>query len=339
MPLAEQGDAVQHASMKIRWVLGGAATLAAAAGALLIPVGGDAEARSAPGEKVRPMDLSAHGDARPSRPLRTLFIHHSCGGQLLAEAGADVQPAGNCIYASHPNGGGLKRLLTESGYEVHEASYGSVIGEDTDMFHWLPKFRGQMDRVLRTAHQDEVYADGRQNQIVLFKSCFPNNEFAAAGAPPGNPEGPELTVWNARASLAAILPELQKHPEVLFVYVTAPAIAPKAPKVRLYKVLLNKARGRGTGPGPDDIARSAELARQFNSWVVSSEGWLKDYPLKNVAVFDYYDVLTGNGQSNLLVYPTREGSDSHPARAGNERAAAAFIPFINRAVRRAGLSD
>jgi hypothetical protein len=155
--------------MKIKWLLGGAAALAAAAVALVVPVGGGGEAQSAPREKVEPMDLSAHGDAKPSRPLRTLFIHHSCGGQLLAEPGADVQPAGNCIYTSHPNGGGLKRLLGENGYEVHEASYGSVIGEDTDMFHWLPKFRGQMDRVLKTSHQDEVYPDDRRNQIVMFK--------------------------------------------------------------------------------------------------------------------------------------------------------------------------
>jgi hypothetical protein len=325
--------------MKMKWLLGGAVALIAAAGALLVPVGGGGTARSAPKEKVEPMDLSAHADGKPSHSLRTLFIHHSCGGQLLADVGPDVQPGGNCIYTSHPNGGALKRLLGDSGYELHEASYGSVIGEDTDLFHWLPKFRGQMDRVLKVSHQDEVYPDDRKNQIVIFKSCFPNNEFVGEGTAPGNPAGPDLTVWNAKASLAALLPELKKHPEVLFIYVTAPAIAPKPEKLRLYRYVLSAARGRSPGPGPEEIAKSAELARQFNSWVVSTDGWLKEYPEKNVAVFDYYDVLTGNGQSNLLVYPTGDGHDSHPARAGNERAAAAFIPFINRAVRRAGLSD
>ena len=73
---------------------------------------------------------------------------------------------------------------------MHEASYGSVVGEDTDLFHWADKFRGQMDLVLRTDRQDTTYPDARRNQIVVFKSCFPNNEFEAEGEPPGNPPGP-----------------------------------------------------------------------------------------------------------------------------------------------------
>jgi hypothetical protein len=325
--------------MSKRWILGAAAAAVAALGALLIPVGGGGEARSAPREKVQGLDLSAFPDAKPASPLRLLFIHHSCGGQLLADPGPDADPGKNCIYTSHSNGGGLKRLLGGAGYDVHEASYGSVIGEDTDMFHWLPKFRDKMDAVLKVSHQDELYPDDRRNQIVAFKSCFPNNELVAEGEAPGDPAGPELTVWNAKASLSALLPELQKHPNVLFVYVTAPPIAPKPPKVRLYKLLLKKARGQSAGPSADDIAKSADLARQLNGWVASRDGWLKDYPGKNVVVFDYYDALTGNGQTNLLAYPTGDGHDSHPARVGNERAAAAFVPFLNRAVRRAGLSN
>lgn len=325
--------------MKKKWILVGAAMLSAALGALLIPVGRGGEAQSAPREKVQPVDLSAFPDARPAAPLRLLFIHHSCGGQLLADPGADVDPGQNCIYTTHSNGGGLKRQLGDSGYEVHEASYGSAIGEDTDMFHWLPKFRDKMDTVLKVSHQDELYPDDRRNQIVMFKSCYPNNRFVAEGVAPGDPAGPDLTVWNAKATLSALLPELKKHPEVLFVYVTAPPNAPKAPKVRLYRYLLRVARGRSPGPSADDLAKSADLARQFNSWVVSRDGWLKDYAEKNVVVFDYYNTLTAGGQTNLLAYPTHDGYDSHPARVGNERAAAAFIPFINRAVRRAGLSN
>jgi hypothetical protein len=324
--------------MTKKWILGGAAALIAALGALVAPVGGRGEARSAPAERVQGVDLAGFPDAKPERPLRLLFLHHSCGGQLLADPGPDVDPGGHCIYTTHENGGGLRRLLGESGYEVHEASYGSAIGEDTDLFHWLPKFRDKMDTVLKVSHQDELYPDDRRNQIVTFKSCFPNNEFVGEGTAPGDPAGPELTVWNAKASLSSLLPELRRHPEVLFVYVTAPPIAPRPPKVRLYKYLLQKARGQSAGPSAEEIARSADLARRFNSWVVKKDGWLKDYPERNVVVFDYYDALTDHGQSNLLAYPTKGGHDSHPARAGNERAAAAFVPFLHRAVRRAGLS-
>ena len=49
-------------------------------------------------------------------------------------------------------------------------------------------------------------------------------------------------------------------------------------------------------------------------------------------------VLTG-GRSNLLVFPTGDGFDSHPAAEGNLRAAASFVPFLERAVRRAGLAS
>jgi lysophospholipase L1-like esterase len=87
------------------------------------------------------------------------------------------------------------------------------------------------------------------------------------------------------------------------------------------------------------LTRQGALAREFNDWTVASDGWLMDYPLKNVVVFDLFDLLTGDGSSNLLRYPTDDGYDSHPSRIGNDKVAEALIPFINRAVRRAGLAD
>ena len=280
---------------------------------------------------VQRLDLSDYADAPPAEPLRLLFIHHSCGGQLLATPGPDAGT--NCIYTSNPNGGGLLLRLKKNSYEVHQASYGSRIGENTDLFDWPPKFRDQMDRVLSCDFQDTRYADGRRNQIVVFKSCFPNNHFTSAGTAPGNPGGPELTVWNARAAYAALLDEFRKHPEVLFVCVTAPPLAPQTPPQPRWKQLAREILGRD-----DHRATSASLAREFNDWLAGRAGWLKDYPLTNVAVFDYYDILTGNGASNLSLYPTGDGLDAHPSREGNEKAAEAFVPFLNRAVRRAGLT-
>jgi hypothetical protein len=302
---------------------------------MLIPVGGGEAAVSVPRERPRHLDLSAFPDTRPEGKRRLLFIHHSCGGQLLAPPGPDRQSGGRCIYDSHPNGGSLRKLLGENGYEVHEASYGSVVGEDTDLFHWADKFRGQMDLVLRTDRQDVTYPDARRNQIVVFKSCFPNNELEAEGTPPGNPQGPELTVWNARAALLALLPIFRKHPDVLFVYLTAPPVAPRPPRERLFRKVLGALRGEPGPPTPEAIARSAALARAFNNWAASTDGWLAGYDLPNLVVFDLYDVLTGEGKSNLLAYPTRGGTDSHAAQEGNERVARAFVPFLHRAVRRA----
>jgi hypothetical protein len=58
---------------------------------------------------------------------KLLFIHHSCGGQLLCDRGPAVETS-RCVYTSHPNGGGLRGKLTEAGYQVSEASYGSKLG-------------------------------------------------------------------------------------------------------------------------------------------------------------------------------------------------------------------
>ncbi|HZO17124.1 MAG TPA: hypothetical protein VFB62_27795, partial [Polyangiaceae bacterium] len=209
------------------------------------------------------------------------------------------------------------------------------IGEDTDLFDWLPKFRDKMDKVLRVKLNDELLPQGERNDIVVFKSCFPNNDFVGEGDIPGNPAGPELTVTNAKAALTSLLPEFEKHPDVLFVYVTAPANAPEAPSQPAWKWLAKTVLGK---PQPADIiARQASLARVFNRWVVDENGWLKGYTKNNVVVFDYYEILTG-GESDLSKYPTGDGRDSHPSREGNERAAREFVPLLNRAVRRSSLS-
>ena len=281
---------------------------------------------------VQRFDLSGYADTPPSKPLRLLFIHHSCGGQLFASPGSDNGT--NCIYISNPNGGGLRSRLEKNSCEVHQASYGSRIGQNTDIFDWPPKFRGQMEQILSCDFQDTSYTYGRRNQIVVFKSCFPNNDFVSAGTPPGNPAGPELTVWNARAAYAMLLDEFRKYPNVLFVCVTAPPLAPRASPQPRWKQLAKKVLGRG-----NRLATSAPLAREFNNWLSGKDGWLKDYSLTNVVVFDYYDILTGNGASDLSLYPTGDGCDSHPSREGNAKAAEAFVPLLNRAVRRAGLAQ
>ena len=277
------------------------------------------------------MDVRSEPAIGARTKLDLLFIHHSCGGQLLAPGGAAEGQF--CIYRSHPNGGGLRRRLEDQGYLVHEASYGSAIGEDTDLFDWVPKFRDRMDAVLATSRQDERLPAGRTNPIVVFKSCYPNNAFIAEGAPPGDPRGPTLTYWNARATLTALLPEFAKHPDVLFVYVTAPPLAPK----RREPVYIWVARKVGVLPARVPLEHGAALARRVDDWVTSPSGWLAEYPGRNVAVFDYYDVLTGGG-FNLLAFPTGGGFDSHPSSEGNTRAAELFVPFLDRAVRAAGLA-
>jgi hypothetical protein len=261
--------------------------------------------------------LAADGKAETVTNL--LFIHHSCGGQLLADqgpaSGGDRESGERCIYVSHPNGGGLRTELEKAGFKVNEASYGSTVGEDTDICHWNRKFRDQMDVILRTERQDKLLPEGQTNAIVVFKSCFPNNEFVAAGDEPGDPDSCQRTVANAKAAYRALLPYFAQHPEVLFVALTPPAVAQPKPvgiKEKFKSVFKSKP--------------TADLARAFSTWLVND--WRAEYRLRNILVFDYYDVLTNDGASDWSAFPTHEGRDSHPSSSGNRRAASAFLPFL-----------
>ncbi len=260
-------------------------------------------------------------------PVRLLFIHHSCGGQLLAEPGAQdgggKDSAARCIYRSHPNGGGLRSLLQAAGYEVHEATYGSLLGEDTDICHWRRKFAERMDRILACDEQDRSYADGRTNEIVVFKSCYSSIDFTGPGEEPGDPDSAQQTLANAKAAYRALLPLFRSRPDVLFVAVTAPPRAEPQPQG------LKDRLGAAFRRGPD----SADHAHALHAWMADREGgWLRDYDLPNVAVFDYHAILTDGRSAKWSAYASGGGSDSHPNREGNARAAAAFVPFLDAAV-------
>src|SRR3954466_14133132 len=152
------------------------ASLLLLAGAAFVRIGGGAPQEARAPRAVTPQDFSAFSPAPPAQPLELLFIHHSCGGQLLAAVGTE-EARGNCIYDKHPNGGGLRQRLSAEHYAVHEASYGSEIGEATDLFDWLPKFRTKMDKILSVELNDHPLPTGVRNQVVVFKSCFPNSAF------------------------------------------------------------------------------------------------------------------------------------------------------------------
>jgi hypothetical protein len=303
---------------------------------LRIPSGGGTSEAAHSLQPVKTMDLSPFSAQPPKTPLRLLFIHHSVGGALLADPGPE-QATGDCIWKSHPNGGGARSLLSQSGYEVHEASYGSELGEATDRFDWVPKFRDKMDKVLACDLNDRRLPDGQRNQIVVFKSCFPNNELVGEGTAPGNANGPEMTVWNAKATMNALRDVLEKRPDVLFVYVTTPPLAQGSQSEPAWKWLAKELLRKPHAA--EKLEKAGPLAREINNWIVAEDGWLAGYKGKNIVVFDYYDILTDHGASNFLRYPTGNGTNSHPSRAGNERAAAELVSFVNRAVRRSGLSD
>jgi hypothetical protein len=280
-------------------------------------------------------DLTAFSDAPPATAIDVLFVHHSVGGQWLADHGPleTTADARHSLHRTHPNGGGLRARLESHGYRVHEASYGSAIGQHTDLFDWLPKFRAHMPRVLATRIQDEVLEHGR-NRVVMFKSCYPNNAFrpdgaAAIGAVPA------LTFANACAALTALRAELARHADTLFVYVTAPPLRDDSDTEPAWKALAKRLLSRETLHA--ERTRSAAIARRFNDWVTSPRGWLAGPPPRNLVVFDYFGLLAGD--DGFLRYASDGGTDNHPSADAQSLVAAAFVPFLNRAVRYAGLED
>jgi hypothetical protein len=167
---------------------------------------------------------------------------------------------------------------------------------------------GQMSSYTRT-----LADPGGENEIVMFKSCFPNSELS--GSPNDAPGSyADLSVSGAKYVYNELLQYFATRPDKLFIVVTAPPVSSRA---------------------------NAQNARAFNNWLV--EDWLEEnnYNTPNVAVFDFYNVLTGinthhryvNGQiehvtanSNTLAYPS---GDDHPSEAGSRKATEEFIPLLN----------
>ena len=160
----------------------------------------------------------------------------------------------------------------------------------------------------------------------MFNSCFPNSDLY------GNPTDPpdavpnewDFTVSNAKAVYNNLLTYFQTRQDKLFIVITAPP--------QLQEEYWDYPSS--------DIPDRAANARAFNNWLVND--WLSGYPYKNVAVFDYFNVLTGvdnhhrwyngaiqhvnNSGSNFPAYPS---GDSHPNSTGQQKATTEFVPLLN----------
>jgi hypothetical protein len=245
----------------------------------------------------------------PKQRVKLIFVHHSCGENWLSDG--------------H---GKLAEALGRNNYFVSDTNYGwgpNSIGDRTDITNWPEWFTGpQSGRIMEALRRESgrlsEYArnasdPGGENRIILFKSCFPNSNLE--GSPNDAPRrGHGLTVANAKAIYKELLTYFQTQPNTLFVALTAPPV--------------------------QDPTHAAN-ARAFNNWLVRN--WLADYRGSNVAVFDFYNVLTGaenhhrfhdgaiqhvtNRGRNTLHYPTN--GDDHPSPAGNRKATRELVPLLN----------
>ena len=236
--------------------------------------------------------LSA-GTTPAASPVKLVFIHHSTGGNWLAAPNED-QPYGD-----------LGAALMANNYYVSATNYGwgpNGIGDRTDIPNWPEWFTGQNSAAVLAALYGEtgqntgdfgawprLAADpGGENTVVLFKSCFPNSDlFGEPDDPPAAQPGDQFTVANAKAVYNDLLIYFTAHPEKLFVAVTAPP------------QLENDYSADYQIP-----AHRAANARAFNNWLVHE--WLAGYPHPNIAVFDYFNVLTHPDNHHRVVGGTVE---------------------------------
>jgi len=257
------------------------------------------------------------GDSQspPSGVVKLVFIHHSTGENWLAD-----------------ENGGLGMALGQNNYFVSDTNYGwgpDGIGDRTDIPNWLEWFRrSESPRILAALYAEsgqhspytrQLADPGGENQVVLFKSCFPNSNLSGSPGDAAQP-GEDLTVANAKYVYNELLQYFSTRPDKLFVVITAPPVANPEPR------------------GADANARA------FNTWLVND--WLEEnaYPYPNVAVFDFYNVLTApdnhhrvvNGRIEHLISTGRNTSsyssapgDDHPSRDGNLKATQEFVPMLN----------
>lgn len=273
--------------------------------------------------KILELDLSSFSAAKPGNPVHLLFIRTAAGAQLMA--GNGEHRGDSDILKTHPSGGGLRALLAGSNYLVHEAGAGSKIGHETDVCHWNRKFQDFMETILMTKRQDMLHSDGARNRVVMFQSGPWSNWIEDDGTEPGNAGAKERTLTNYRAAYRGLLRSFKEHPDTLFVAITPPPLLKQEQPPGILLRLL----GRTNQNAADSAARRA---RAFNNWLKNvNSGWLNGYPLKNVAVFDCYDVLTFYGHSNWLAYPSSRDKDTLPNAQGNQAVALELAAFINRA--------
>ncbi len=254
--------------------------------------------------------------AKPDSVVKLVFIHHSTGENWLTDG-----------Y------GNLGKTLGQNNYFVSDTNYGwgpNAIGDRTDIPNWLEWFRSTdtptymaalyAENAKHSTYTRTLANPGGENEIVMFKSCFPNSNLE--GHPNDPPTStPGMTVGHAKYVYNELLKYFALHTDKLFIVITAPPVA--------------------------DGTYGAN-ARAFNNWLVYNWLWENSYAPSNVAVFDFYNILTAPtshhyflngdvrhifGTKNTSSYSSSPGDD-HPSVAGSQKATTEFVPMLNLYYRR-----
>ena len=273
----------------------------------------------------------------PASPVRFVVIHHSDGTNWVKS-----------------DDGGLADALGTNNYYVRDVSYSwdapqnTDIGNQTDIGQWYTWFADttvQANAVsvrdnicgalyttnMQTASYTPIADPGGNNDIVVFMSSFPNSAVGSDNAQPpsalyGQPAASNAhTLSNCKAVYNELLAYFKTRTDKLFVVVTAPPLVSSA-----------------------TFLTDAANARALNDWLVNTwlvaGGWEK----RNVAVFDFFNVLTDVDNHHYVFNGAIEhvntngddfayygqGGDSHPTQLGNLKGTAEFLPLLNVAYNR-----
>ncbi|MDY6796218.1 MAG: SdiA-regulated domain-containing protein [Actinomycetota bacterium] len=234
----------------------------------------------------------------PSVTARLVIIHHSCGSNWLAN--------GNGNLGTKLNGSNYYVTETDYGWD---AEPGDNLGNDTDTTDWPYWFNDtKMPYVYsnsyHSAYTNTIADPGGENEIIVFKSCYPCSEV-------GSSIDDEKAIYNS------LLPYYSAHTDKLFILVTP--------------------------PGETDVS-SYLNTKELNDWLLDEDdGWLAGYGSNNVKVFDFYCVLSETDSHHRLLSgnikhvfgasydgtsPYHDG-DNHPNAEGNQKATSEFLLLLN----------
>ena len=303
--------------------------------------------RPSPLRSQRPRPPSTPGADNPNppaSPVKLIFVHHSTGGNWLAD------PAGNEL------GGGLGRALMDNNYFVSATNYGwtvdgDAIGDRTDIGNWWEWFRGP--------NSADYPGRAIRRERPEFRRLW---RLAAAGNRPRRRE-PDRRVQVVLPQLGAARQSGRRSAAYRQQSATRTGCLLGVPHRRQRQGHLYRPAGVFSHAPGQAFRRHRRPTVEDGTWAsqrprlqqLAGQRLAERLPLRNVAVFDFYNVLTSNGgdpntndlgwasgnhhrwwngavqhqqtvASDTFAYPS---GDDHPNRAGNEKATAEFVQLLN----------
>ena len=151
--------------------------------------------------------LATGHPALAQQPTRIIFLHHSCGENLINE-------------------GGVREGLTALGYEFYDHGYneeglrladGSYTGANFDVPGDNTDPDGFADIFAQPLHDppDNTFSHLMQYDVIAFKSCYPTSNI-----------GDDYQLNEYESYYLAIRDRMDQHPDKIFVIVTQPPQVP-----------------------------------------------------------------------------------------------------------------